>query len=95
MPGNNNPKGVSPSEVFEYLNELAVAQNRCGVTVMTCLQMLIEKGLLDGDEVQARFDKNLGVTLDEEGGCVIPLRTLLNKGGGDGDDHGGSKTESS
>ena len=74
--------GVKPSEVFEYVNEVVQAQNRGGVLTMTCLQLLIEKGMLSRDEVQQRFEANMQLALDEYGGCKIPLRSLLEKGDG-------------
>jgi hypothetical protein len=85
--------GVKPSEVFEYVNEVVQAQNRGGVLVMTCLQLLIEKGMLSRDEVQQRFEANMQLALDEDGGCKIPLRSLLEKG--DGDEHTGGEATGS
>ena len=74
-------------EMREYVGEVVQAQNLSGVVVMTIFQMLIEKGVLDKAEIEARVEQNLKLALDEDGGCKIPLTSLLDKTGGqtDGD----------
>ena len=76
-------------EVHEYLNEVVVAQNRSGVVLMTLFQMLIEKGLLDREEIEKRFEQNQQLALDGDGNCVIELRSLLDMGGQTDEDGGG------
>jgi hypothetical protein len=46
---------------------------------MTCLQLLIESGILDAKVVQERFKINVELSLDSEGGCKMPLSNLLVK----------------
>lgn len=76
-------------EVSEYLGEVVQAQNMSGIVVMTLFQMLIEKGVMTKEEIEARVEKNRGVALDAEGGCQIPLTSLLDIPGGDNDEHSG------
>jgi hypothetical protein len=80
----------SQQEVSEHLNEVTAAQNLSGVVVMTIFQMLIEKGVLDKEEIEARVEQNKQLALDEDGGCIIPLTSLLDDTGGQTDgDKGG------
>jgi len=76
--------------VNEYLNEVVLAQNKSGVVMMTLFEMLIEKGVLDKDEIEARVAQNEKLALDEDGNCIIALTSLLDKTGGktDGDKGG-------
>jgi len=64
-------------EVHEHLNEIALAQNQSGVLLMSILQLLIDKGVLSREEVEQNFEKAKELTLDEDGGCKVPLSSLL------------------
>lgn len=78
-------------EVHSHLNEVALAQNQSGVLMMTLLQMLIEKDFLTKEEVETRFEENKKLVLDEDGGCVKALSSLLGASseGGEKDVNGG------
>jgi hypothetical protein len=69
-------------EVHEHLNEIALAQNQSGVLLMSILQLLIDKGVFNREEVEKNFDKAKELTLDESGGCKVPLSTLLSEAEG-------------
>jgi len=74
------------------MQEIILAQNKSGVLVMTLLQILIEKGIMTREEVESRVFANEEVALDKEGGCSIPLSTLLDdEGAVAGDDDTGSE----
>ena len=64
-------------ETSAYLSDVVLAQNKSGVLVMTLLQMLIEKGILTKEEVEQREAENCQLVLDDDGGCVESLGTLL------------------
>jgi len=66
-------------ESFKYGNELALAQTQTGVLVMTLLQMLSERGVLDLEEVHKRLEANKALVMSPEGDCVAPLSSLLEK----------------
>ena len=68
------------TEMNQYLNEVVVAQNHGGVVMMTLLQMLSEKGLLNKEEIEERIEQNQKLALDEDGNCVIALTSLLDRG---------------
>lgn len=67
-------------EVHTHLNEVTTAQNRGGVLIMTLLQLLLEKEIVSKEELAERFEQNQKAVLDEDGGCKIPLSSLLDKG---------------
>lgn len=77
------------AEVHEYLSEVVKAQNLSGIVMMTLFQMLAERGVLDKEEIEARVEQNKKLALDEDGNCVIPLMSLLEKTGGQTDGNGG------
>lgn len=72
-------------ESVKYGNDLAIAQTKSGVLVMTLLQLLSEKGILSLDEVHKRMEANEALVISPEGDCVAPLSSILEKGGSTGE----------
>ena len=97
-PSKEGPKFVNPEavkkmfdalasrdrETVDYLNEVVMAQNNLGVLVTTAMQILIEKGLINQDELEKTLSLNKQKVLSPEGDCVAPVTSLLSEGGNNG-----------